>query len=88
MNLRVNWVAAVVCLLLAAMVTTAQEEKADSFKNSVRIQFDVLDLRNGLPVFFGQSVYAVGTSLKVAISPPTIYAKSRWLPRQCYRGDG
>jgi len=80
MNLRVNWVAAVVCLLLAAMVTTAQEEKADSFKNSVRIQFDVLDLRNGLPVFFGQSVYAVGTSLKVAISPPTIYAKSRWLP--------
>ncbi len=80
MNLRVNWVAAVVCLLLAAIVTTAQEEKADSFKNLVRIQFDVLHLRNGLPELFGQSVAAVGTSVKVAVSPPTIHAKSRWLP--------
>jgi thiol-disulfide isomerase/thioredoxin len=80
MNLRVNWAAALVYLLLAAIATTAQEKKADSFKNSVRIQFDVLHLRNGLPVLSGQSVAAVGTNLEVAISPPTINAKSRWLP--------
>jgi thiol-disulfide isomerase/thioredoxin len=80
MNLRRKWVAALVYLFLAAAVTTAQGKKANPFKNSVLIQFDVLHLQEGLPVVSGQSVGAVGTDLKVAISPPTIHAKSRWLP--------
>jgi len=80
MKLRGNRVAALICLFLAAIVTTAQEKEADSFKNLVRIQFDVLHLQNGLPVLFGQNVASVGTNLKVAIWPPTILAKSRWLP--------
>jgi thiol-disulfide isomerase/thioredoxin len=80
MNLRRKWVAALVYLFLAAAVTTAQGKKANPFKNLVLIQFDVLQLHEGLPVVSGQSVGAVGTDLKVAISPPTIHAKSRWLP--------
>jgi len=64
---------------LTAVVTTAQEQQANSFKNFVRIQFDVIQLHDGLPGASGQSVYAVGTNLQVAMSPPTIVANSRWL---------
>jgi thiol-disulfide isomerase/thioredoxin len=80
MNLRRKWVEAIVYLLLAAAVTTAQQKKANPFKNSVLIQFDELQLHEGLPVISGQSLGAVGTDLKLAISPPTITATSRWLP--------
>jgi hypothetical protein len=87
MNLRRKWVAALVYLFLAAAVTTAQGKKANPFKNSVLIQFDVLHLQEGLPVVSGQSVGAVGTDLKVAISPPTIHAEKPMAARQCYRDD-
>jgi thiol-disulfide isomerase/thioredoxin len=79
MNLRRNWAAALACFFLAAIVTTAQGKKANLSENLVRIQFDVLELHDGLPVTSGQSVYAVGTNLQEALSPPTIIADSLWL---------